>query len=199
MNNIKKEVKSKILEYSNDKYLDGYIKNEFLTDKGDANIYIRLRSIDDLFDSRTVGNQIDLNCQVYEYLDDKTSMLDNDVQINFHVLGLDLSQSNKEKVRHLIKEHYAIELYKTQKLFRRYKAKIIKLLAIGIIFLSFYFFTAFYFESTLFMEVFSFLFSFALWEAFDCVIFNFSNIKLERESITQKLLIDVMFDNNDID
>ena len=30
MNNIKREVKDKINKYSNEQYLDGYIKNEFL-------------------------------------------------------------------------------------------------------------------------------------------------------------------------
>ena len=199
MNNIKKEVKSKILEYSNDTYLDGYIKNEFLTNKGDANIYIRLNNINNLFDQRTIGNQRDLNNEIYDYIDQKTSILNNDVQINFHILGVDLSQNEKEKVIHLVKEHYAIELYKTQKKFKRYKNKILKLILIGVLFSILYLFVSYFFSSMLLLELFSFLFSFSLWEAFDCVIFDFSNIKLERESITQKLLMDIMFDNSDID
>ena len=95
MNNIKREVKDKINKYSNEKYLDGYIKNEFLTDEGDANIYIKLDNKDELFDKRTIGDQLDLNYKIYKYLDSKSAMLRNDIQINFHILGLELDQNEK--------------------------------------------------------------------------------------------------------
>ena len=194
MNNIKREVKDKINKYSNEKYLDGYIKNEFLTDDGDANIYIKLDNKDELFDKRTIGDQLDLNYKIYKYLDSKSAMLRNDIQINFHILGLELDQNEKEKIKHLFKEHYAIELYKIQKQYKRYKNKIMKLLLLGIIFLLIYALLTTYFNFNMFEEVFIFLFSFSLWEALDCIIYYFSDLKLNRESITQKLLINVFYE-----
>lgn len=194
MNNIKREVKDKINKYSKEQYLDGYIKNEFLTDSGDANIYIKLDNKDELFDKRTIGSQIDLNHKIYKYLDSKSAMLKNDIQISFHISGLNLEQTEKEEVKHLFKEHYAIELYKIQKQYRRYKSKIAKLLLIGIVFLLIYILLS-TISFNMFEEVFIFLFSFSLWEALDCLIYYFSDLKLSRESITQKLLIDVIFDD----
>jgi len=189
MNNIKKEVKKKITIYSNENYLDGYIRNEFLTSNGDANIFMNLNDKNGLFDSRTSDDQLDLNSDIYDYLDSKSSILNNNIKINFYIVGLNLSSIEKEKVKHLIKEHYAIELYKIQKEYQRYKNKIISLLLIGAFFLICYALMSY----NLFTEVFVFLFSFALWEAFDCLIYDFSDIKLKRESITQKLLIDIYF------
>ena len=48
-----------------------------------------------------------------------------------------------------------------------------------------------------FQTVFTFLFTFSLWEAMDSIIYTFSEIRYERESITQNLLIEVVFDNSE--
>ena len=44
------------------------------------------------------------------------------------------------------------------------------------------------------MEVFGFIFSFALWEAFDLLIYDFTYVKNQREAITQNLLTEVDFE-----
>ena len=65
MNDFHDKVNEKIKQYSNDQYLDGYIKNEFLTEDGDADIYLKIKHKDELFDSRTVGDQLDLNKDIF--------------------------------------------------------------------------------------------------------------------------------------
>ena len=197
MNNIKKEVKEKINEYSKKEYLDKYITSEFLTDNGDANIYIKLNSKEELFDNRTIIHQKDLNNDIYEYLDTKSSILSSDVQINFYILGLDLSSSDKEEVKNLIKEHYAIELYKIQKEHKRFEIKILRLLLIGLFFSLVYALTIKYSNLDLFNDILLFLASFSMWEAFAFFIYDLNDIKRQREIITQKLLIDIYFDKND--
>ena len=115
MNDFKKRMNEKIKMYSNKEYLDGYIKNEFLTDDGDADIFLNIESKDELFDSRTVGDQIDLVSDVYDFIEEKTSMLENDVQIHLHILGVKLDSKEQGAVKHILKEHFAIELYKVEK------------------------------------------------------------------------------------
>lgn len=192
---IKEKVKEKIRIYSNDKYLDGYIKNEFLTDDGDANVFLKLESKNELFDKRTINNQIDLCKEIYEYAVEKTSMLDNNLKINFHITGISLNSKEQGQVRHMFKEHFAIELYKIQKKYSVSKNKIFKLIVLGLFFLTTYAVFYIYTNADFFLEVFSFLFSFSLWEAFDCMIYDFSEIKKEREAITQNLLMDIIFDD----
>lgn len=193
MKNIKKEVREKIKEYSNKKYLDGYIKQEFLTDNHDANIYIKLNSKDELFDSRTIENQKDLNSNIYEFLDSKSAILSSDIQINFYVLGLSLSNEEKDEVKNLIKEHYAIEFYKKQKEHKRVEIKVFRLLLIGIVFTILYALTLKFSNYDLFNEILLFIASFSIWEAFDFILYDLIDIKREREVITQKLLIDTYF------
>lgn len=199
MNEFKKRMKEKIKLYSNKEYLDGYMKNEYMTHDNDADIFLKLRSRDELFDRRTVNNQVDVVKDVYEYIEDKTSMLDSDVKIELHILGLNLSSSEQEKVRHIIKEHYAIELYKIQKEYIRFRNKIFKLILIGLFSLLSYAFLYFYTDFEFLMEMFIFLFSFALWESFDSIIYNFNEVKEERKNITQNLLTEVSFDENEKD
>ena len=95
MNDIKTIVNKKIKQFSNKKYLEGYIKNEYLTDDGDADIIMILKNKEDLFDSRTSGNQLELRKDFYDYVDDKTSILDNNIQINLHIKGLNITDREK--------------------------------------------------------------------------------------------------------
>lgn len=198
MNNIKKKVEEKIKEYSNEEYLAGYIKNEFLTEKGNAEIILNINNKEELYDSKTYGNQIDLNKKIYDFIDNKASMLNNDIQINLHIIGIEFNHQEKERIKHLISEHYAIELYKTQKQYRRYKNKIVKLIIMGLISLFCYAIITFKFSSKFFIEVLGFLFSFSLWQAFETLIYPLGDIKLKREAVTQKLIMSISFENSKV-
>lgn len=196
MNDFKSTMKEKIKQYSNKQYLDGYIKNEYLTDDGDADIYINLTHRNQLFDERTSKNQLDLVSDIYEFVEEKTSMLDSSVQIQFHITGLHLSKEDQGRVQHIIKEHYAIELYKIQKEYLKFRNEIIKLIIIGIASLVCYGFLYFFTTFDFFMEMFCFLFSFALWEGFENIIYDFRDVRELRQDITQNLLMHVVFDED---
>ena len=198
MNDFNEKVKEKIKQYSNQEYLDGYIKEEFLTDDGDADIFIYLESKDELFDSRTRGKQKELNSDIYEFIEEKSSMLDNDTKINFHINGIELTSKEQGLVKHLFKEHYAIELYKSQNEYLKIKNKIFKLIVLGLTSFLLYIFFFFATDFDFFIEVFGFIFSFALWEGFDAMIYSLSEIKEEREAITQNLLMEIEFNDVNI-
>lgn len=193
MNDIKKQVKKQLSKYSNEKYLNEYIKNEFLTDNGDANIFIKLEDEEELFDDRTVGNQLELNNMIYDYLDEKSSILNSNIRLNLHIIGLDLKDDKKKLIKSLIKEHYAIELYKAQKEFKDCKKKIFSLLMLGVITLIFYILIFYNTKLGLIEEIIAFISSFSIWIAFENFIYDYIDIKHEREKITQKLLLDINF------
>ena len=194
MNDFKKKVKEKIQQYSNKQYLDGYIKNEFLTSDGDADIFLKVNSRDEIFDSRTMESQLDLNSEIYSFIEEKTSMLENDIQINLHIVGWRLKSKEQELVKHILKEHYAIELYKKQREYLDKKIKVISLFLTGLLTLLCYMFLYLFTDFEFFMEVFGFIFSFSLWEAFDLLIYDFTEVKNQREAVTQNLLTEVDFD-----
>ena len=60
MDNFQKKVREKIKLYSNEEYLKGYIKNEFLTDDNDADIYLKIKNKEELFDSKSYKMQYHL-------------------------------------------------------------------------------------------------------------------------------------------
>lgn len=193
MNDFYLKMKEKIKQYSDEKYLDGYIKNEFLTNDGDADIFINIDEKYDLFDSWTRGAQTDLEKDIYDYIEEKTSMLGNQVPINLHIIGCEFTPHEQEIIRHLLKEHYAIELYKVQLEYSKLRKKIFSLVLVGLSSFALYTFLYFFKDFTYLVEVFGFLFSFSLWEAMDCFIYTFSDIKEQREAVTQNLLINVDF------
>ena len=194
MDDFKKKVKEKIQQYSNKQYLDGYIKNEFLTNDGDADIFLKVNNRDEIFDSRTMGSQLDLNSEIYSFIEEKTSMLENDIQINLHIVGWRLKSKEQELVKHILKEHYAIELYKKQREYLDKKIKVISLFLTGLLTLLCYMFLYLFTDFEFFMEVFGFIFSFSLWEAFDLLIYDFTEVKNQREAVTQNLLTEVDFE-----
>ena len=194
MNEFKKKMHEKIKTYSDIKYLEGYIKDEYLTHDGDADIYLTLKSIEELIDTRTSGNQLEVVNNVYKFIEDKSDMLENDTPLELHIRGIEVDSKTQGIVKHVIKEHYAIELYKIQKKYTKCRNKIIGLALVGLLSLLIYTLIYLNIESNYALEIFGFIFTFSLWEAIDSYIYNFSDIKYERENITQNLLMKVCFD-----
>ena len=194
MNDFKKKMGKKIEQFSSKDYLDSYIRNEFLTDDGDADIYLKISSKDGLIDNRTVNNQIDLRSEIFEFVENKTALLDNDIKINLHIIGVKLSENEQIIIKNIFREHYAIELFKIQKDYKNQKEKVLSLFLIGCISLLSYLLLYLFTDFDFFLEVFGFIFSFALWEAFDQLIYEISDTKFEREAISQNLLIEIIFD-----
>ena len=180
MNDFKKKMKEKIKIYSNEQYLDGFIKKEFLTEDSVADIYLNVSDKYELIHPWTMGNQIELKQEVYDYIENKTSMLGNHIPICMHIAGYSFSSKEEGMIRHILKEHYAIELYKVQKLYNKLKHKIIGMISFGL------------------LEILGFLFSFSLWEAMDCMIYSFNQVKHDREAVTQNLLMSVEYDKKEL-
>ena len=197
MSDFQEKVKEKIRQYSNEQYLDGYIKNEYLTEDGDADIFLKIHNAYEVFDSRTAGHQLDVHKSIYDFINHKMAMLDNDVPINLHFLGYSFTDHEQGMIRHIMKEHYAIELYKTQKKFNTLKNKIFGLVLLGIISFALYSFVYFLKDFNYLVEVFGFLFTFSLWEAMDRFIYVLSEVRSEREAITQALLMNIDFDSEE--
>jgi len=112
-----------------------------------------------------------------------------------HIIGGNFNSHEQGVIRHILKEHYAIELYKAQKKYMKYKHKFVGLILFGL--LSFFLYTVLFFlkDFNYLVQVFAFLFTFSLWEGMDCFLSSFSDAKEEREAVTQNLLMNVDFDN----
>lgn len=193
MNNYRKKNSLLLKKHTDKKYIDKYIKDEYLTDDGDADIFLNISNKDELFDSRTVGKQKDLNDDIYDYIENKSSILDHNTKIHLHIIGIKLTSEEQQIVKKLIKEHYSAELYKNQKEYSKYKKNLLMLITVGLISFLIYVLLYFFTKLSFALEMFCFLFSFALWEAFDYYIYVFSEIKIERNNIIQDLNSEIDF------
>ena len=194
MNAFKNKMKEKIKTYSNKEYLAEYMKNEYSTLDKDADVYLNIAEKDEIFDSWTIDHQIDIEDDVYDFVEEKIEMLDCDIPINLHILGYKFTSKEQGMIKHLFKEHYSIELYKIQREYKKTRNKAINMLLIGFVSLLIYFYFIIFTDSDIPSEIFAFIFSFSLWESFDSIIYSLSEIKEQREKITQLLLIDVDFE-----
>ena len=70
----------------------------------------------------------------------------------------------------------------------------VTLILLGIIMLSIYAIVYIWTKSAFLLEVFGFLFSFALWQAFEIFMYDLSDIRFNSESIAQKLLMNIDFE-----
>ena len=193
MNTFYKKLKEKIRIYSNQQYLDGYIKREFLTDDGTAEIFLNIDKKDDLFDSYAVGVQTDLRKEIYEFIEEKSAMLGNQVPIRLNITGFNFNSHEQEMIKHILKEHFAIELYKIQQDYTNHRKKIFFLVCIGLLSFLMYILFSYITNSEFLLLIFSFISSFSIWEAMDSIIYTFSEIKYNREAITQNLLMNIEF------
>lgn len=197
MDNFKEKMKDNFDKYSNEEYLESYLKSEFLTDDGDADIFLNINKKDELFDSKTVGKQLSIKKDIFDYIEEKSSILNYDIQLHLHIIGTNFNNKEKEKIRRLMHEHYSIELYKNKKEYDRYKRNLFILITIGLISFALYAFLFFKTNLNFSLELFCFIFSFALWEAFDYYIYMYSDIRDERNNIMQNLLMNIDFDNKE--
>ena len=90
-------------------------------------------------------------------------------------------------------------IHKIQKDYKKTRDKAINLIVIGLVCLLIYLYLVLIAESTVMSEIFVFLFSFSLWEAFHSIIYILSDVKDKRAAITQNLLTNVDFVDKDED
>lgn len=115
------------------------------------------------------------------------------MKITFHINGVPITDKDEDLIKFLFREHYSIELYKSQHSYIDIRNKIIKLLILGIVCFIGYLYI-FKSSSEFFLEVFGFIFSFSLWQAFEAMIYSLKDAKEEREAITQNLLTEIVFE-----
>ena len=197
MDKFKKKMKSKMKQFYNNEYLFNYIRNEYSTDDNDLDIYYKVYRYEDLFDTRTLGHQIALRQDFFDYIEYKTEMAGNFIPINLHIIGMKLSGDEKGVIRHLIKEHYSVELYKIQKEYRKLVNKSLNMIFIGEISLALYFIIESISNSFIPSQIFGFLFSFSLWEAFDTIFYKLPDIRKKRNLYAQGLLTKVDYHDED--
>ena len=189
-----KHLNKVVNKYSSKKSLDSYIDREFINEEGYAVININLYNGVQLFEPFSYKNQLELNSEIYDYIDNKVAVIPKDIPLKVIFRGKKISEKNQNEIKKLIREHYAIKLYEKQKELNLNRDKTIILAMLGIAMLFLYFYLSVRYNNTLFLEIFSIVASFSIWEAADFFILGRTKINVERFHITQKLIQEIEFE-----
>lgn len=188
-NQLKKVAQGK----GNIRTLHDYIDQEFMDEDGYAVIDVRLYDGLELYDPLSVGKQRDLNPEIYDFVERKANIIPAQIPLKIRFRGRGIDVPEREEIRRLLAEHYTVIMHDKMWDRRNSSRKLIGLSAVGVAFLSLYFFFALSREDGLFLEILSVIGSFALWEAADCFILERREIYTEMLNTAQYLTQDVEF------
>lgn len=189
----KNQLKKVTARRTNLQTLRQYIDQEYMDADGYAVIDIALYDGLALYDPLSMGRQLDLSEELYDFIARKAAILPAQLPLKlcFHGGGLDARE--QERVRQLLTEHYTVCLHDKLWDKRINRRKLIGMTVVGLLFLSLYFYFALKREDGLFLEILSVIGSFALWEAADSLMLERRDINTEIRNIAQHLTQEVVF------
>lgn len=184
----------KVIQYrGNLQTLHRYIEQEYMDADGYAVIDVSLYDGLTLYDPMSLGKQRDLNQEIYDFIEQKAYIIPAQIPLKIRFHGNALSDAEQNEIRRLLSEHYTVVLHDKIWDKRNNRHKLFGMCAVGIAFLSLYFFFALKREDGLFLEILSVIGSFALWEAADCFILERKEINAELLNTAQHLTQEVEF------
>ena len=172
-----------------------YLDEEYMNDEGVGVIDVCLHEGLELYDPLSFGRQRELNPEIYAFIGQKANLLPALMPLRICFHG-HVSPEDQEQIRRLMAEHYSIELQDRMWDLRSNRRKLIGMVAVGVVFLSLYFFFALREDDGLFLELLSVIGSFALWEAADCFLLERRAITRDMMNIAQHMTQEVVFQDD---
>lgn len=169
-----------------------YLDEEYMNDEGVGVIDVCLSEGLELYDPLSWGRQRELNPEIYDFIGQKANLLPAQVPLRICFHG-HVPPEDQEQIRRLMAEHYSLELQDRMWDLRSNRHKLIGMVAVGVVFLSLYFFFALREDDGLFLELLSVIGSFALWEAADCFLLERRAITRDMMNIAQHMTQEVVF------
>lgn len=169
-----------------------YLDEEYMNDEGVGVIDVCLSEGLELYDPLSWGRQRELNPEIYDFIGQKANLLPAQVPLRICFHG-HVPPEDQEQIRRLMAEHYSLELQDRMWDLRSNRHKLTGMVAVGVVFLSLYFFFALREDDGLFLELLSVIGSFALWEAADCFLLERRAITRDMMNIAQHMTQEVVF------
>lgn len=172
-----------------------YLDEEYMNGEGVGVIDVCLYEGLDLYDPLSWGRQRELNPEIYGFIEQKANLIPAQVPLRICFHG-HVPPEDQAQIRRLMAEHYSLELQDRMWDMRSNRHKLIGMVAVGVVFLSLYFFFALREDDGLFLELLSVIGSFALWEAADCFLLERRAITRDMMNIAQHMTQEVVFQDD---
>ena len=188
----REQLKRTVRDQARLRTLRRYLDEEYMNDEGVGVIDVCLYEGLELYDPLSWGRQRELNPEIYDFIGQKANLLPAQVPLRICFHG-HVPPEDQEQIRRLMAEHYSLELQDRMWDLRSNRHKLIGMVAVGVVFLSLYFFFALREDDGLFLELLSVIGSFALWEAADCFLLERRAITRDMMNIAQHMTQEVVF------
>lgn len=188
----REQLKRTVRDQARLRTLRRYLDEEYMNDEGVGVIDVCLYEGLELYDPLSYGGQRELNPEIYDFIGQKANLLPALVPLRICFHG-HVPPEDQEQIRRLMAEHYSLELQDRMWDLHSNRHKLIGMVAVGVVFLSLYFFFALREDDGLFLELLSVIGSFALWEAADCFLLERRAITRDMMNIAQHMTQEVVF------
>lgn len=188
-----KKINSIIDRYADKESLREYIKKEFIDEKGQAVIEINIYNELELYDKLSFEKQLELNPDIYKYIDQKAKIIPAHIPIKLRFHGKKIDKEEQEKIKKLIDEHYSIELFSQQKNIRIMRKKTMRLAIIGAIIFLICFYLSSIDKYTFFTDILSIIGTFSIWEVASLLMLGKKDIDMQTVHIAKMLIHEIEF------
>lgn len=173
--------------------MEKYLEKEYLDEDNNAVIYVNAYDGIEWFDKLSIGNQVTLNQDIYDFIDRKAYYIPIRYPIIIQFVNVDLNEKEQNQIIRLIKEHYTLILNDKRIDLHFNFITILSLFTLGIILLIIYFTINIAEVGEIISEVLSIAASFALWEAVDYFLLERKDISKERLNAGQLSISEIRF------
>lgn len=153
-----------------------YIKNEYTRD-AEGRLLLNVYLQDDIFDPLSKDKQLELNTDIFSFLDNKIYYIPTKEGIHIHFADSGIPIEQREQIRHCLQEHYFLILKDKKEDLLINTITVFCLALLGIVFLGLSFTKAL--DYPLVNETLSIIGSFSMWEAVDLTILERKILKTE--------------------
>lgn len=185
--------KSKLKKYQLEKFDYYQTINEYYMNDGRAYISVNISSIDDIISKYSVKNDEILNPEFMHYIETNASYIPDEYPLTLEICNHKFSDKEKEIIKKVIKNHYAIGLFnkKNELKISKRRCKLLFFSGLGILLVySFMIYIPFF---NILREIFSLLFCFSMWETADVMIFHHDEINEKIIDLQNLSEIEIIF------
>lgn len=191
---LRRRIAKNIRRFENEmSSMEDYLEKEYLDKDNNAIIYVNAYDGIEWFDKLSIGNQVTLNQDIYDFIDRKAYNIPIRYPIIIQFVNVELKEKEQNQIISLIKEHYSLILNDKRIDLHFNFITILSLFTLGIILLIIYFTINIAEVGEILSEVLSIAASFALWEAVDYFLLERKEISKERLNAGQLTISEIRF------
>ncbi len=188
-----KELRKTSVSITKNGVFEDYIEDEYLDEEGNAVIDIKLDDDYEIFNPLSMGNQKEINPDIFDYIDQKADLIPMRYPLVIRFHSKPLAEEDKSQISHCIKEHYFSEIQDVDWDKKKNNWLILLMSLIGVLFIVIYLICELTNSNMIIIEIMSIIGWFAIWEAANHFFVDRNELKRKKLEVTQSYIAKIEF------